>query len=75
MDVRIGVTNHTREIVVQLPDKADRAAVKDSIDEAISGASATLWLTDDKGKEVAVAASKIAFVELGPDGGNPIGFG
>ena len=75
MDVRIGVSDHTREIVVQLPDKADRSAVKDSIDEAISGATATLWLTDDKGKEVAVAASKIAFVELSPEGGNPIGFG
>ncbi|MCY3851175.1 MAG: DUF3107 domain-containing protein [Acidimicrobiaceae bacterium] len=75
MDVRIGVSDHAREIVVQLPDKTDRSAVKASIDEAISGATATLWLTDEKGKEVAVAASKIAFVELGPEGGNPIGFG
>lgn len=75
MDVRIGVTDHAREIVVQLPDDADRSSVKNSIEEAIVGAAATLWLTDEKGREVAVAASKIAFVELGPEGGNPIGFG
>jgi len=75
VDVRIGVSDHPREIVVQLHDKSDRSAVKASIDEAISGAAATLWLTDEKGKEVAVAAARIAFVELGPEGGNPIGFG
>ena len=75
MDVRIGVSDHAREIVVQLPDETDRSSVKASIDEAISGATATLWLTDEKGREVVVAASKIAFVELGPEGGNPIGFG
>ena len=75
MDVRIGVSDHAREIVVQLPDGADRSTVKAAIDEAISGEAATLWLTDEKGREVAVAASKVAFVELGPEGGNPIGFG
>ena len=75
MDVRIGVTDHAHEIVVQLPDGTDRSSLKDSIDEAIGGSTATLWLTDEKGREVAVAASKIAFVELGPEGGKPIGFG
>lgn len=75
MDVRIGVTDHAHEIVVQLADDADRSSVKNAIDDAIGGATATLWLTDEKGREVAVAASKIAFVELGPEGGNPIGFG
>lgn len=75
MDIRIGVSDHPREMVVQLSDKADRASVKNSIDEAISGATTTLWLTDTNGREVAVAASRIAFVELSPEGGNPIGFG
>jgi Protein of unknown function (DUF3107) len=75
VDVRIGVTDHPREIAIQLPDDVDRAAVKASIDAAIAGAAATLWLTDDNGKEVGIAAGKISFVELGPEGGNPIGFG
>jgi len=73
--IRIGVTNHAHEILVQLPDNTDRRSVKDSVDKSIGSNTATLWLTDAKGKEVAVLGSNIAFVELGPDAGNPIGFG
>ena len=36
---------------------------------------AAYQVTDDKGKEVAVPAARLAFVELGPAGSNPIGFG
>lgn len=75
MDVRIGVTDHPREIGVKLPDDADRAIVKAEVDAALNGSAATLWLTDEKGGEVGIPASKIAFVELGPEGGSPIGFG
>ena len=75
MDIRIGVTDNPREIALQLADDTDRAAVKAQIEAALSGATDVLWLTDDKGKEVAVAASRIAYAELGPEGSNPIGFG
>jgi len=75
VDVRIGVTDHPREIGVKLPDDADRAAVKADIEAALSGASNTLWLTDDKGGEIGIASAKVAFVEIGPEGGSPIGFG
>ena len=75
MDIRIGVTDNPREITLVLADDADRDAVKATIDAALSGASETLWLTDEKGKDVGVAASRLAFVEIGPEGANPIGFG
>lgn len=75
MDVRIGVTDHPREIGLKLADDADRTAVKADIDAALTGATTTLWLTDEKGGEVGVASAKIAFVEIGPEGGSPIGFG
>ncbi len=75
MDVRIGVTDNPREIAIQLPDDADRSEVKALIEAALTGTVPTLWLTDEKGREVGVAGAKIAFVELGPDGANPIGFG
>ncbi len=76
MDIRIGVIDNPREITMQLADDADRAALKTDIDAALAGDSTTLWLTDDKGREIAVAAAKIAFVEIGPEGSNkPIGFG
>jgi hypothetical protein len=75
VDVRIGVTDHPREIGVKLPGDADRAAVKAEVEAALTGASTTLWLTDEKGGEVGIPASKIAFVELGPENAGPIGFG
>ena len=56
-------------------DDTDRDDLKARIDTAISGGEGVLWLTDDKGKEVAVPAARLAFVELGPAGSNPIGFG
>jgi len=76
VDIRIGVTDNPREITMELADDADRKALKADIDAALAGDSSTLWLTDDKGREIAVAASRIAYVELGPEGTtNPIGFG
>ena len=75
MDIRIGVTDNPQPIVLQLADDTDRDDLKARIDTAISGGEGVLWLTDDKGKEVAVPAARLAFVELGLAGSNPIGFG
>jgi len=74
VDIRIGVSDSPREINIQLSDDTDRAELRGRIDDALSGEASTLWLTDDKGKDLGVAAAKIAYVELGPEGGNPIGF-
>jgi hypothetical protein len=76
VDVRIGVIHTVKEIDVELPSDADRDAVKASIDAALADDDDTLWLTDRHGREVAVPAAKIAYVELGsPDSERRIGFG
>lgn len=76
MDVRIGVTHSPKEIGVELPDGTDREALKTSIAAALGGTDEVLWLTDRKGREVAVPASKIAYVEVGSaDATRPVGFG
>ena len=75
MDIRIGVTDTPREVTLTLDDDIARDEVKAAIDAALAGGRSVLWLTDDKGLEVAVAATRIAYVELGPEGNNPIGFG
>lgn len=75
MDVRIGVTQAPRELTVELPDE-DRDQVVAALEAALAGASDVLWLTDKRGRRVAVPAAKIAYVELGaPDGERRIGFG
>ena len=76
MDVRISVTQTPREISLELSDELDRAALKQQIEAALSGAVDVLWLTDKKGRDLAVNAAKIAFVEVGAsEGERRIGFG
>lgn len=75
MDVRIGMTQTPKELEVHLPDDADPAAVKKQVDAAITAGS-TLWLTDRKGRQVGVPATKLAYIEIGsPDDERRIGFG
>jgi hypothetical protein len=76
VDVRIGVIHTVKEIDIELPGDADRAAIRDSIDKALADDDNTLWLTDRHGRDIAVPSSKIAYVELGsPDSERRIGFG
>jgi len=76
VDIRIGVTDNPREIAIQLADDTDRDAIKAQVESTLAGDTAVLWLTDDKGKDVAIAGTRIAFVEIGPEGSqSPIGFG
>ena len=76
MDVRIGVTQTARDISIELSDDVDRDDVKARIDAALTGAVDVLWLTDKKGRDIAVSAAKIAFVEVGSAADDRrIGFG
>jgi hypothetical protein len=75
VDVRIGVTQAPREINVEVPDD-ERDDARAEIEAALSGATDVLWLTDKRGRQVAVPSAKIAYVEVGtPDGDRRIGFG
>lgn len=75
MDVRIGVTQ-AREVEVELPEDTDPEALQKTIDEALSSEDKVLWLTDRRGRRVAVPASKVAYVEIGsPSDSRRIGFG
>ncbi len=77
MDIRIGVTQATREIAVEVDDDAKvRQALKAAVELAMKGEIDTLWITDKKGRDIAVPAAKIAYVEIGSaDADRRIGFG
>lgn len=76
MDLRIGITQAPRELNLELADDLDRDTLKTQIEAALSGAVDVLWLTDKRNRSVGVAASKIAYVELGTaEGDRKIGFG
>jgi hypothetical protein len=77
MELRIGVTHSVRDITLELEsDDASRSAARASVEQALTGKVDVLWLKDKRGREVAVPAEKIAFVEFGaPDGERRLGFG
>ena len=75
MELRIGIADNPQPITVNLPDDADREDIKASVEAALKGKVPVLWLTDTKGREIAVAASRVTHVEMGPPGSHPIGFG
>lgn len=75
MDLRIGVTNAPREVVVELADDVDREKLRAQIDVALADES-VLWVTDKRGKQIGVPGGKIAYVEVGsPDADRRMGFG
>ena len=75
MEVRIVVSNVGREVVIeQTDDQLD--ATRKQVETALSGAVDVLWLTDKRGRQVGVSASKIAYVEIGStDNDRKMGFG
>jgi len=77
VDIRIGITQAPREIAIEVEDNAKaREALKKSVDAALKGESTTLWITDKKGKDIAIPSEKIAYVEIGStDAERRIGFG
>jgi hypothetical protein len=76
VDVRIGLAYSARELEVELPDDTDVEALRKDIERVMDAESGTVWLTDKKGNRIAVAGSKVTFVEVGTgsDKGR-IGFG
>jgi hypothetical protein len=75
MDLRIGVTQSPRELTIELADTVDRDELHTRVEAALTGAVDVLWVTDKKDRQVAVAAAKIAYVEIGVTEDRRIGFG
>ncbi len=76
MDVRIGVSYSPKEVAVELPDDTDRDELKQQIAEALGDDDNVLWLTDKRGRDVAVPSGKITYVEIGSSvASKTIGFG
>ncbi len=66
MDVRIGIIQTPKELDVELPESADRDQIIADVEKALGDADGVLWLTDKRGRRVAVPAGRIAYVEVGP---------
>jgi hypothetical protein len=71
VDVKIGIQQAPREIVVETDETPETISAK--VSEALSG-DGVLTLADSKGRVVIVPAAKIAYVELGATAVGTVGF-
>jgi len=67
VQVRIGVIYSPREIEVDVDNDADE--VTSEVEKVLQDGAPILWLTDRRGKRVAIVADKITYVEVGSDSG------
>ncbi|MCA1676207.1 MAG: DUF3107 domain-containing protein [Pseudonocardiaceae bacterium] len=72
MEVKIGVAESPRELVVSSSDSPDQ--VEALVTEALRNNQGLLTLVDEKGKRYVIPSSKIAYVEIGPGEGRRVGF-
>lgn len=73
MEVKIGIAESQRELVVSSDQTADE--VQALVDAALGGGSdGLLRLTDEKGRRYLVRAPQIAYVEIAPEDARRVGF-
>lgn len=73
MEVKIGIAESQRELVVSSDQTADE--VQELVDAALSGTGDNLLrLVDEKGRKYVIRAAQIAYVEIAPEDGRRVGF-
>ncbi len=72
MEIKIGVQNSGRELVLESTQSPDE--VSEAVSSAIK-AGGTLSLSDEKGRRVVVPVSALAYVEIGEPTVRKVGFG
>lgn len=65
MDVRIGIIQTAKELDVELAEGTERETILADVESALSNPDGILWLTDKRGRRVAVPSARIAYVEVG----------
>lgn len=71
MEIRIGIQNVAREVVLE--SELSNSEVNDLISKAIADGT-SLALKDPKGREVLIPSAGIAYVEIGPEEVRRVGF-
>ena len=72
MEVKIGVQNASRELVIDSDQSGDD--VEAAVSKALAGDDGLLVLADSKGRRVLVPTDKLAYVEVGSPVAGQVGF-
>ena len=73
IEVRIGVIDSPKELILELEE--DAKELVDKVNASTGESSGLMWLTDSKGKQIAIAVAKIAYLEIEPERPRTVGFG
>lgn len=73
MEVKIGVQNTPRELILDSAQTADEVAK--AVADALKADLGVLTLVDEKGRRVLVPADKLAYVEIAESEQRKVGFG
>jgi hypothetical protein len=73
VEVKIGVQNAAREIVLESAQTADE--VESAVAAALDGTAKLLKLADEHGRKILVPAERLAYVEIGEQAPRKVGFG
>jgi hypothetical protein len=75
VEVRIGIVQTPKELEVDLGEGTDRDTVLKDIEASLERGG-VLWLTDRRGRRIAVPTAQVAYVEVGaPSNERRVGFG
>lgn len=72
MEVKIGVADSPRELVVSSGDSPEQ--VEAMVTEALRDSEGLLTLVDEKGRRYVVPSARVAYVEIAPAEGRRVGF-
>ena len=72
MEVKIGVQQAQRELIVEVQESAEE--VEKHVSEVLSSGEGVITLTDVKGRRVVVPGTKVAYVEIGTGVAGTVGF-
>ncbi len=64
MDVKIGFSDSSRELELEMADDMSQDKVIESLKKATASDS-LFWIEDKKGRAVGIVASKIAYIVVG----------
>ncbi|GAA2749407.1 DUF3107 domain-containing protein [Kitasatospora cinereorecta] len=73
VEVKIGVQNAPREIVLESAQTAEEVA--DAVAKALDGTAKVFTLADEHGRRVIVPSERLAYVEIGEPATRKVGFG
>ena len=72
MEIKVGVKNINREVVVESTDKPDE--VREALTTALAE-DGLFVINGERGRTVLVPSAGIGYVDLGEENARPVGFG